>query len=146
MPAFNWTGMPGEREDDDVEMLSGEEEEEEEEEDDSPLPLKFRNYVPGSEKLKAYILPHPTLPNIVEEIDFKLQKAIEANRTRDVLNLAPRKANWDLKRDLSKRLEVLEGRTQRAIVQMVRQKFQEQANSEQGMEKKLDALYRTEMS
>ena len=120
-------------------------EEEEEEEDLGPLPLKFRNYMPVDERLKSCVLPQPDLINVVEEIELKLQKAMEENRTRDVLNLAPRKANWDLKRDLEKKMQLLEGRTQRAIVQLVRQKLQAQGDT-QSLEKKVDAIYRTEMS
>ena len=36
------------------------------------------------------------------------------------MNLAPRKPDWDLKRDVSKKLEKLERRTQRAIAALIR--------------------------
>jgi hypothetical protein len=39
---------------------------------------------------------------------------------QDVLNVAPKKANWDLKRDLAKRLDILNKQTQEAIVVMIR--------------------------
>ena len=36
------------------------------------------------------------------------------------LNIQPRKANWDLKRDVGKKLEKLKKRTERAILELVR--------------------------
>jgi hypothetical protein len=38
---------------------------------------------------------------------------------QDLINLAPRKPDWDLKRDISKKLERLERRTQRAIAEII---------------------------
>lgn len=100
------------------------EEEEEEEEDEGPMPLRFRNYAPRDEKLKPFQLPQPVLPNIVEEIDAKLAQVRKANAQRDVLSLAPKKANWDLQRDMAKKLEILEHRTQKAIYEMVYERIQ----------------------
>ncbi|KAL5509361.1 hypothetical protein EMCRGX_G004721 [Ephydatia muelleri] len=41
-------------------------------------------------------------------------------QTLNLANLAPRKIDWDLKRDIAKKLEKLERRTQRAIVELIR--------------------------
>ena len=38
---------------------------------------------------------------------------------QDLVNLAPRKPDWDLKRDVAKKLEKLERRTQRAIAELI---------------------------
>lgn len=38
---------------------------------------------------------------------------------QDISILAPKKIDWDLKRDVAKRLERLERRTERAIAQMI---------------------------
>ena len=38
----------------------------------------------------------------------------------DVLTVAPKKANWDLKRDVEKRLATLDRRTQRALRDIIR--------------------------
>lgn len=48
-------------------------------------------------------------PFVVEEIDIP--------------NLAPRKPDWDLKRDVSKKLEILEKKTQRAIAELIRERL-----------------------
>lgn len=39
---------------------------------------------------------------------------------QDLANLAPMKANWDLKRDVAKRLQKLEKRTNKAIAEILR--------------------------
>lgn len=41
----------------------------------------------------------------------------------DITNLAPRKPDWDLKRDASKKLERLERRTQKAIAELIRERL-----------------------
>lgn len=42
---------------------------------------------------------------------------------QDLSNLAPRKPDWDLKRDVAKKLERLEKRTQRAIAELIRDRL-----------------------
>ena len=39
---------------------------------------------------------------------------------QDVLSLAPRKVDWDLKRDIEEKLNKLQRRTQRAIIELTR--------------------------
>lgn len=43
----------------------------------------------------------------------------------DVTSLAPRKPDWDLKRDISKRMDKLERLTQRAIAELIRERLKE---------------------
>jgi coiled-coil domain-containing protein 12 len=42
---------------------------------------------------------------------------------QDITNLAPRKPDWDLKRDVAKKLEKLERRTQKAIAELIRDRL-----------------------
>lgn len=49
------------------------------------------------------------VPLVIEEIDIQ--------------NLAPRKPDWDLKRDVAKKLDILERRTQRAIAEIIRDRL-----------------------
>ena len=52
---------------------------------------------------------------------------------QDVLmNVAPKKANWDLKRDVEKKLDKLERRTQRAILEIMQQEEAERLREEDG--------------
>ena len=38
-----------------------------------------------------------------------------------LLSVQPKKANWDLRRDVAKKLEKLDKRTQRAMIELMRQ-------------------------
>jgi coiled-coil domain-containing protein 12 len=42
---------------------------------------------------------------------------------QDITNLAPRKPDWDLKRDVAKKLERLDRRTQKAIAELIRERL-----------------------
>jgi len=71
---------------------------------------------------KMCMLPQvaPAQPPKFEEP--KAEAKIEEAPQEDVLlNVAPKKANWDLKRDVEKKLEKLERRTQRAILEIMQQ-------------------------
>lgn len=39
---------------------------------------------------------------------------------QDLFNLQPKKPNWDLKRDVEKKLERLDRRTQKAVLELIR--------------------------
>uniref|UniRef100_A0A8C5KPB4 Coiled-coil domain containing 12 n=1 Tax=Jaculus jaculus TaxID=51337 RepID=A0A8C5KPB4_JACJA len=88
----------------------------------SPRELRLRNYVPEDEDLKRRRVPQAK-PVAVEE---KVKEQLEAAKPEpvieevDLANLAPRKPDWDLKRDVSKKLEKLEKRTRRAIAELIR--------------------------
>lgn len=43
----------------------------------------------------------------------------------DISSLAPRKPDWDLKRDVAKKLEKLERRTQKAIAELIWDRLKE---------------------
>ena len=43
----------------------------------------------------------------------------------DIINVAPKKANWDLRRDVAKGLEKLERRTKRALVAIMQEQQQQ---------------------
>ncbi|GFR62787.1 coiled-coil domain-containing protein 12 [Elysia marginata] len=85
----------------------------------------FRSYKPGSEKLKDHSMD-TIKPSDVTDI---IKDQIDAGKTEHVVsevdlnNLAPRKPDWDLKRDVSKKLEKLERRTQRAIAELIRERL-----------------------
>ncbi|XP_063578607.1 coiled-coil domain-containing protein 12 isoform X2 [Pongo abelii] len=95
---------------------------EEEEEGEKHRELRLRNYVPEDEDLKKRRVPQAK-PVAVEE---KVKEQLEAAKPEpvieevDLANLAPRKPDWDLKRDVAKKLEKLKKRTQRAIAELIR--------------------------
>ncbi|KAM9308861.1 coiled-coil domain-containing protein 12 [Gastrophryne carolinensis] len=90
--------------------------------------LKLRNYTPQDDSLKVRQVPQAK-PVSVEE---KVQEQLEAAKPEpiieevDLTNLAPRKPDWDLKRDVAKKLEKLEKRTQRAIAELIRERLKGQ--------------------
>lgn len=51
--------------------------------------------------------------------------ASQEAQDEDELNIAPRKVNWDLKRDIEEKLRKLDRRTQRAIVEIIRERMEE---------------------
>ena len=50
----------------------------------------------------------------------------------DSINVAPKKANWDLRRDVAKKLEKLERRTQRALVAIMQEQQKQTLDREGG--------------
>ncbi|XP_045712804.1 coiled-coil domain-containing protein 12 [Phyllostomus hastatus] len=106
-------------------------EEEEVEEGEKHRELRLRNYVPEDEALKKRRVPQAK-PVAVEE---KVKEQLEAAKPEpiieevDLANLAPRKPDWDLKRDVAKKLEKLEKRTQRAIAELIRERLKGQEDS-----------------
>ncbi|XP_048366473.1 coiled-coil domain-containing protein 12 [Sphaerodactylus townsendi] len=65
-------------------------------------------------------------------VEDKVKDQLEAAKPEpiieevDLANLAPRKPDWDLKRDVAKKLEKLEKRTQRAIAELIRERLRGQ--------------------
>ncbi|KAI9817659.1 MAG: hypothetical protein M1826_001505 [Phylliscum demangeonii] len=55
----------------------------------------------------------------------------KADKPIDLFKLQPKKPNWDLKRDLGRKLEVLNVRTDNAIAKLVRQRVQQQQEKAQ---------------
>jgi coiled-coil domain-containing protein 12 len=92
-----------------------------------PKPI-FRSYRPQDERLKEQSVevekPKPV------EVGDKVKDQLEAAKPEpvveevDLVNLAPRKPDWDLKRDVAKKLEKLDRRTQRAIAELIRDRLQ----------------------
>lgn len=89
--------------------------------------IKFRNYVPKDDTLKEKKMPNAKPLLVEDEVQGHLEKAKSSNIIDeiDLSNLAPRKPDWDLKRDVAKKLDKLEKRTQRAIVELIRERLQE---------------------
>ena len=79
------------------------------------------------------MLPKPNLIEIENAIKEQLasgkpEPLIE--KEIDLTTLAPQKIDWDLKRDVEKRLRLLEKRTQRAIVDIIKERLKSQKNAD----------------
>ena len=109
-------------------------------EEDKSRPVNFRNYTPKDASLEA-TTTEPAAKRSKTEGEEKsiLERALEkakaessdvANVEEDVVAVAPKKINWDLKRDIQPKLDRLERRTQRAIVEMLRERLEKEAEED----------------
>ena len=64
--------------------------------------------------------------SIASETARRQAEEEKADKPIDLFNLQPKKANWDLKRDMERKMETLNVRTDNAIARLVRQRIQEQ--------------------
>lgn len=64
-------------------------------------------------------------PPVYRNFYCTLLRLLQETQDEEELNIAPKKANWDLKRDVEKKLEKLNRRTQRAIVEIIRERMAE---------------------
>ncbi|XP_076455715.1 coiled-coil domain-containing protein 12-like [Babylonia areolata] len=94
-----------------------------------PRPV-FRSYRPQAEELQDSVLPRIKPGDVTMEVQTQLQsgKSEHVVSEVDLTNLAPRKPDWDLKRDCAKKLEKLEKRTQRAIAELIRERLKASQN------------------
>ncbi|GAA0148752.1 RNA splicing factor [Lithospermum erythrorhizon] len=81
--------------------------------------VKFRNYLPHDKQLQDGRLPPPVLPKFEDPV--AAAAAQEETKEDPFLNIAPKKPNWDLRRDVQKKLDKLERRTQKAIFQLMQE-------------------------
>ncbi|CAO3596537.1 unnamed protein product [Absidia cylindrospora] len=106
--------------------------------DESIKDLKFRSYTPTDENLKQHVsIATPNHIKITAETETKeiptqtLAEAAEKEKEDvDLFNLAPKKANWDLRRDVEKKLEKLDRRTQKAILETIRQRLTKEGGTD----------------
>lgn len=87
----------------------------------------FRSYKPEDDSLKDSLLDEAVPVNVEQEVKDQLEaaKAKDVIDELDITNLAPRKPDWDLKRDVAKKLEKLERRTQKAIAELIRERLKQ---------------------
>ncbi|CAM0870896.1 unnamed protein product [Alopecurus aequalis] len=90
--------------------------ESEELEDNGEMPLKFRNYLPHDERLRGGKVAPLSLPKFEDPI---AADAAEPKQLENPFgNIAPKNPNWDLKRDVQKRIDKLEKRTQKSLAEI----------------------------
>ncbi|XP_077433140.1 coiled-coil domain-containing protein 12 [Vanacampus margaritifer] len=87
--------------------------------------LKLRNYTPEDAELKERQVPKAKPASVEDKVMDQLKAANPEPIIEevDLANLAPRKPDWDLKRDVAKKLEKLSRRTQRAIAELIRDRL-----------------------
>ncbi|KDR73579.1 hypothetical protein GALMADRAFT_620576 [Galerina marginata CBS 339.88] len=91
--------------------------------------IKNRNFDPESRTLRkrtqADVVMEDTVENQVKGLAEQIIADDEKRRAQelDVFNIAPKRPNWDLKREMDKKLSKLERRTQEAIHTLIRQRL-----------------------
>ncbi|KAI9048512.1 hypothetical protein LZ554_007346 [Drepanopeziza brunnea f. sp. 'monogermtubi'] len=102
--------------------------------DVATLHLSGRNYDPETKGPRLGFEAPPTLAvektleqqakEVEDEIRKKAEEEEQDDKGVDLFKLQPKKPNWDLKRDLDKKLEILNVRTENAIARMVRDRIE----------------------
>ncbi|BBN68694.1 hypothetical protein Prudu_533S000500 [Prunus dulcis] len=78
--------------------------------------MKFRNYVPHDKKLQEGKLVPPVLPKFEDPVAAVTSPS--EKKEDPFVNIAPKKPNWELRRDVQKKLDKLERRTKRQCVNL----------------------------
>ncbi|KAL3618116.1 hypothetical protein CASFOL_038437 [Castilleja foliolosa] len=91
-----------------------EKDEDDEEEEEANISMKFRNYLPHDKQLQEGKVAPPVLPKFEDPV--LAAPPPEEKKEDPFLNIAPKKPNWDLRRDVQKKLDKLERRTQKAML------------------------------
>nr|XP_036224450.1 coiled-coil domain-containing protein 12 isoform X1 [Bactrocera oleae] len=100
--------------------------------DKLPKPI-FRSYKPQNENTEGEVLeqePSGDIEKAVEDQLELLRQPMVIDEI-DIANLAPRKPDWDLKRDVAKKLERLERRTQKAIAELIRERLKKNQSDQE---------------
>ncbi|KAI1307383.1 hypothetical protein EDD11_004467 [Mortierella claussenii] len=96
---------------------------------DRDVSLSFRNYTPINNGLKTEDSKISTPADIGDTVEAKMEGVVEQvikeedeKRAKDVdiFTLAPKKPNWDLKRDIEPKLLKLEKKTRAAVIELIR--------------------------
>jgi len=95
--------------------------------------LSGRNYDPTTRGPKLGFEQAPTedketledrAAQIAEETTRQAEQEEKEDKPIDLFKLQPKKPNWDLKRDLAKKMEILNVRTDNAIARLVRERIE----------------------
>jgi coiled-coil domain-containing protein 12 len=98
--------------------------------EENNLNMKFRNYLPHDKQLQEGKLAAPVLPKFEDPV--AILPVPEEKKEDPFVNIAPKKPNWDLRRDVQKKLDKLEKRTQKAMFQLMEQQQNERQLLEDG--------------
>jgi hypothetical protein len=78
----------------------------------------FRNYKPHDKLLSTRVLENLPLNIQTDQMLFEILGGIHAEMENQEIQLVPTKQNYDLKRDLAKKLKTLNVMTQKAIIEL----------------------------
>jgi len=86
-------------------------------EDTEMSEMRFRNYFPRDDDLQKAKHPPPVIPKFEDPVATDPLQV--AGAEDPIVSIAPKKPNWDLRRNVAQKLEKLEKRTQKAIIELM---------------------------
>ncbi|CCG84872.1 protein of unknown function [Taphrina deformans PYCC 5710] len=103
------------------------------EKEDVESKMKFRNYDPETNAPKLGFIDTP-VPAEQETVETRAKELVEKTRTEDLtareasdpldlFTLQTRKPNWDLKRDLNRKLERLKSKQDTVVARLIRERI-----------------------
>ncbi|GAA5853419.1 hypothetical protein JCM3766R1_005883 [Sporobolomyces carnicolor] len=100
---------------------------------DKPEVFKFRNFDPATGLARKHARTDED-DTVEKQTDGLADQVIAQDQQAraqelDLTNIQPKKANWDLKRDLERKLSKLKPKTELAISQLIRKRLQAQKSS-----------------
>lgn len=109
--------------------------------------IRFRNYKPYD--LSLTVKEHEIGTIVVKDTEIIAKSSRDetdviklelAQYNEEELNIVPKKANWDLKSQIEGRMNKLKRKTQRAIVDILREKLAERSDGEDDFEESVVAV------
>lgn len=101
--------------------------------------VRFRNYIPRNEALQGKARPPPPPPTFQPLAPATPALLLESSED-PMVSIVPRKPNWDLRRDVAKRMEKLEKRTQRAMILLMQEEEDRRRKEAEEEEEAADKL------
>merc|ERR1719220_668059 len=89
--------------------------------------LRFRNYIPRCKELKKFMVDPASPEEILPEFTELIEQA-ERN-DQDLSQIVPKKANWDLKRDVQPQLDKLKISTKMMIREILKERVDQNESS-----------------
>ncbi|KAK4053038.1 hypothetical protein OIV83_001773 [Microbotryomycetes sp. JL201] len=98
--------------------------------DEDDQVFRFRNYDPETGQARKHARTDDG-DTVEQQVDGMAEQVIADDQVRraqelDLSNIQPKRANWDLKRDLDRKLAKLKPKTDMAISQLIRKRLQSQ--------------------
>lgn len=97
------------------------------------MKLRFRNYRPKDtdDVMKVSKLVDKAVPSNIDDAIAEILELAKRNSSDPILNIAPKKPNWDLKRDVAEKMAQLQKSTKRALNAMIVEKIRLENENEQ---------------
>ncbi|KAL4450588.1 hypothetical protein ABPG77_000944 [Micractinium sp. CCAP 211/92] len=93
--------------------------------------LKFRNYALAAEDRIQHEKVESAPLSAFEEVKVDAAAPLVEDAEEVLVNVAPKKANWDLRRNIADKLARLERRTQAAMIKLMQQEEQHRQSEEE---------------